>query len=110
MEWKQRLGGNMVNKGGSKYKRGEKREVLDVFKSVQAEEEDIKNDKAPKVMQKTVQVSQQFCKRNFFFGRTVADRVLLYFKMKLFLTIKRSEFKTIVFWVLNTFKKREKIR
>jgi hypothetical protein len=45
----------MVNKGGSKYKRGEKREVLDVFKSVQAEEEDIKNDKAPKVMQKTVQ-------------------------------------------------------
>ena len=62
MEWKQRLGGNMVNKGGSKYKRGEKREVLDVFKSVQAEEEDIKNDKAPKVMQKTVQVS----KRNFF--------------------------------------------
>jgi len=54
IEWKQRLGGNMVKQGGG-FSKGGKREVLDVFKSTVAEEEDIKSDKAPKVQQKTVQ-------------------------------------------------------
>jgi hypothetical protein len=44
----------MVKQGGG-FSKGGKREVLGVFKSTVAEEEDIKSDKSPKVMQKTVQ-------------------------------------------------------
>jgi hypothetical protein len=47
IEWKQRLGGHML-KGGSRHSSGGKREVLDVFKSVQvrvvAISEDIKKN------------------------------------------------------------------